>query len=112
LALALAAGKTARDAAEQVGVGERTAARRLADPAFRARVAALRGEMVSRALGRTADGMNEAADTLRGLLKATSETVQLGAARTLLELGVKLRESVEQEERLRALEELVKQSNP
>jgi hypothetical protein len=104
LALALASGKTARDAAAEIGIGERTVARRLADPMFRQRVHVLRGQMVTRALGRMADGMSEAADTLRGLLKAESEAVQLGAARSLLELGCKLREAVELEERVTALE--------
>jgi hypothetical protein len=49
--------------------------------------------------------MTAAAATLRKLLKAEAETVRLGAARALLELGTKLRESAELEERLRALEE-------
>jgi hypothetical protein len=61
--------------------------------------------MVQRSLGRMADGMSEAADVLRQLLAARSETVRLGAARSLLELGVKLRESVELEQRMRDLEE-------
>jgi HEAT repeat protein len=60
--------------------------------------------MVQRSLGRLADGMTEAADVLRQLLAAESEAVRLGAARSLLELGVKLREPVELEERLAALE--------
>lgn len=103
LALALASGKTVRDAAAELGIGERTAARRLVDLAFRARVNELRGEMVSRALGRMADGMTEAADTLRGLLHAESEAVKLGAARSLLEIGVKLREAVELEAEVKEL---------
>jgi hypothetical protein len=104
LALALASGLTVGAAARRAGVGERTAYRRLADAAFRARVAALRGEMVERALGRAARGMSAAADTLRQLLKADKESVRQGAARALLELTVRLRESVELEERLAALE--------
>jgi hypothetical protein len=52
-----------------------------------------------------ADSMSEAADVLRDLLGAGSESVRLGAARSLLELGVRLRESVELEERLQALED-------
>ena len=104
LALAVAAGQTLRNAAVAVGVSERTAARRWADPAFRCRVSQLRGEMVQRSLGRLADGVTEAADVLRQLLAAESEAVRLGAARSLLELGVKLREPVELEERLAALE--------
>lgn len=105
LALALATGRTLRDAAGTSGVSERTAARRWADPAFRLRVSQLRGDMVQRSLGRMADGMGEAADVLRQLLAAESESVRLGAARSLLELGVRLRESVELERRLAELEQ-------
>ncbi len=104
LAMAVAAGQTLRDAAAAVGIGERTATRRWADPVFRRQVAELRAEMVSQALGKMADGMTAAADTLRGLLTADSEAVKLGAARTILELGNKLRESVELEQRLQAIE--------
>ena len=105
LALALAAGDTAIEAAAKARMSERTVYRRLADPAFRRHVQALRGEMVGRALGRMANGMSEAADVLRSLLAAKSESVRLGAARSLLEIGSKLRESVELESRLQALEE-------
>lgn len=107
LALALAAGKTLRDAATEVGVGERTAGRRWADADFRGRVAALRQDMVARCLGRMADGMTDAADTLRKLLAANSEGVRLGAARALLELGLKIREGVELGERLDEVEQLL-----
>jgi hypothetical protein len=105
LALALAAGRTAREAAAACGLSERTAYRRLADPAFRRRADALRADLVDRALGRLADGMADAADTLRLLLGARSESVRLGAARALLEVGAKLRESVDLEQRLRAVEQ-------
>lgn len=104
LLLALASGQTVRDAARTAGVGERTATRRLADPAFARQVDALRAEMVRRALGKMADGMAEAADTLRQLLRAESESVRLGACRAALELSVKLREAVEFEQRLAAVE--------
>lgn len=105
LALAVATGQSLRVAAQTAGIGERTASRRWADPIFRGRVNELRGELVQRSLGRLADGMSEAADVLRGLLAAESESVRLGAARSVLELGVRLRESVELEQRLRDLEE-------
>lgn len=104
LALAVAAGQTLREAAGAVGIGERTAARRWADDSFRHRVTELRGQMVALALGKMADGMTEAAEALRKLLKAESESVRLGACRAILELTVKLREAVDQEERLQALE--------
>jgi hypothetical protein len=107
LLLALAAGQTVRDAARTAGLGERTVRRRLADPDFRRGVSQLRGEMVDRALGRAADGMSEAADMLRRLLRAKRENIRLGAARSLLEFGVRLRESVELEARLAALEKKI-----
>lgn len=45
-----------------------------------------------------------AADAIRKLLTAKSEAVRLSAARAVIELGTKLRESVELEERISALE--------
>jgi hypothetical protein len=107
LALALATGQTLRDAAAAVGIGERTATRRWADAAFRRHVAELRGEMVARALGKMADGMSDAAGKLRELLAADSESVRLGAARALLELGAKLRETVELGSKVEELERLM-----
>src|SRR5262249_4110825 len=76
--------------------------RRLADPAFRRLVDETRQRMLSDAVGRLADGMVSAADTLRDLLSAKGEAARLGAARSILELGTKLRDSVEVEARLRA----------
>ena len=105
LALALATGQTLRDAAAASSVAERRAFRRMADPVFRRRVGELRGEMVGRAVGRLADGSTEAVAALRKLLDAgTPPAVRLGAARAILELGTKLRESVELEQRLADLE--------
>ena len=105
LALELAAGKTLRDAALAAGIAERTATRRWADPEFRRLVSRHRGEMVGRAVGELADGMTDAAKTLRELLACESLAVRLGAARSLLEIGVKAREALELEERVRALED-------
>jgi hypothetical protein len=104
LALALAGGESLRDAARLAGVGERTATRRWAEPEFRGRVWQLRTEMMERSLGRLVDGMTEGAETLRALLKAESESVRLGAARSLLELTLRIRDHIELEERLRFLE--------
>lgn len=101
---ALAAGRTMHEAAEGAGVSSRTVARRLADPAFRQRVQTLRTEMVAEALGRMVAGMSKSADVLCELLQADSEAIRLGAARTLLDLGLKLRDAVELESRLATLE--------
>jgi hypothetical protein len=104
LILALASGKSVRDAAQASGVSQRTIYRRLDDPAFSSQVQSVRGDMIQQALGRMADGMAEAADVLRGLLKAKGESIRLSAARSLLDLGVKMRTAVDTEARLQALE--------
>ena len=105
LAVALASGLTVQEAARKAGVSERTTFRRLADLGFRQRVACARAEMVTQALGMMAEGMTAAAGTLRQLLTASADTVKLGAARSILELTVRLRESVELEQRLTILEQ-------
>ena len=48
--------------------------------------------------------MTDAADTLRALLSAQGESVRLGAARSILELPLRLREAEELEQRVRDLE--------
>jgi protein involved in polysaccharide export with SLBB domain len=105
-ALALASGRTLADAAKASGAGQRTIKTWNASlPAFPRRINELRAEMTSRAVGRLADGMASAAETLGFLSRrGRSEMVRLSAARTVLELGNKLRETVELEERIAALE--------
>jgi hypothetical protein len=104
LLASLAAGQTIALAAAAAGVSERTVHRRLADAAFCSRLDRLRGAMIDRALGQLADAMADAAGVLRKLLKAKNDNVKLGACRSLLELGSKLRDAVELERRLAELE--------
>jgi HEAT repeat protein len=105
LVMALACGGTVEAAAKAADVGESTVYRRLREPAFRRRVTEARDEMVVRAVARLSATSTLAADTLRELLKARAETVRLGAARAILELGGKLREQEDLAERVAALEE-------
>jgi transposase-like protein len=104
--LALACGETVSDAARKAGVVERTIYRWLKEEGFRQEIATARAEMFNRALGRLAEGAVASVLMLRQLcLKAKSEAVRLAAARTILEQGTKVRESVEFEHRLQALEQ-------
>ena len=105
-ALALAAGRTIDEAARDSGAGGRTIRTWLrALPAFSQRIGQLRAEMTSRALGRLVDNMTSAADTLGYLCrKGNSEMVRLSAARAVLELGTRLRETIELEQRIAVLE--------
>jgi len=105
LLAALAGGATNAEAAKRAGIGESTVYRRLKEVAFRTQVNDARRAMVERAVALLADASAEAVLTLRALLTAESDTARLGAARSILELGSKLRESVEMEARLSELEQ-------
>ncbi len=104
LLLALAGGASVADAARTAGVSSPTAYRRLAAPGFARQLAEARSQMISQAVGRLARDCSTAADTLAVLLRADSETVRLGAARSLLELALKLHEAEAIEARITALE--------
>lgn len=110
LIAALAGGQTIVAAAKSAGVSERTVRRRLQEPGFRQEVQATRTQMVSEATGFLARASSGAAATLVHLLKAESEQVRLGAARSILELGARLREGEEFERRLASLEEMLNES--
>ena len=106
VALFVASGFSLAAAARKAKVGVPTVKRWSASfPDFRRRVQELRGELTSQALGRLVDGMASAAETLGYLSrKGKSEMVRLSAARAVLELASKMRESVELEARIAALE--------
>jgi hypothetical protein len=104
--MALACGATVAAAARQTGASERTIYRRLADPQFKRELQVLREDMVQRASGTLTAAGTEAVKALLELLKsATPHATRLGAARAVLELGVKLREAAELEGRIAALEQ-------
>jgi methylaspartate ammonia-lyase len=104
--LALARGLSKADAAAGAGVGERTVYRWLDDDAFRAAISRERGRLLERAIGRLADHAADAANVLGKLAndEETPPAVRVSAARALLEHAVKLRDSLEIEERLAAVE--------
>lgn len=104
----LAGGATFKDAAAGAQMGERTLRRWFAEDAdFRSEVATLRAAMVSAAAGRLADGMTEAADVLRKLMTNEDANVRLKAAAKVVELGLKVRNQDEIEERLAAVESAI-----
>lgn len=92
-------------AARAGGVSEATVYRRLREPAFRQRVDEARDEIVTRAVARLSAASVEAADTLRALLRSSMDFARLAAARSILELGGKLREQEDLAARVAALEE-------
>ncbi len=108
---AIAGGATYAEAGKQANVTERTVANRMADPGFRQRVAEVRSRLLEQtAAGLTASGLH-AVGALDRLLDAESESVQLGAAKALIELGAKVREGHDLEQRITALEQALKRSD-
>lgn len=106
LLLALACGGTIESAARKAGVSPRTAHRRLDDPRFRKRLNQMRAELVERAMGMLTGAALEAVKTLVELQNvAQPAAVRLGAARSILEYGLKLRDAADMAERITALEE-------
>jgi hypothetical protein len=106
LLLALACGATVEAAARQCGLSDRTVYRRMAEPDFHRRLQRVRDGFVQRTAGTMTAAAGEAVRTLLELMKAPfPPAVRLGAARAMLEIGMKVREASDLEERLAALEE-------
>lgn len=105
---ALAAGLTIRETAQQTGVSEGTIYRWRRKPDFTKAVESARSELISNTVGRLSDSATAAVAVLRRLLSEdTPPSVRLGAARAILEMASRYRESEELERRLTVLEEAV-----
>jgi hypothetical protein len=111
LLIALACGATVETASKQCQISDRTIYRRLQDPEFQDRLESIRTEMVQRAAAMLTAAASEAVRTLLSLQKeSVSAAVRLGAARAILEIGLKMREVVELEARIALLEEQFKET--
>ncbi len=104
LIVALAAGRSIRDAAKDCDISETTCYRRLADPGFCRELSRVRSELWGAALNKLADGSTQAAAKLIQLLDSDDERLQLAAAKAILEAGGKLRDGVDTDLRLQRLE--------
>jgi DNA-binding MurR/RpiR family transcriptional regulator len=110
LLVALACGATVQAAAQKAGVSPATVYRRLQEAGFKQRLQELRADMVQRTAGMLTAAAGEAVKTLLALQKDTTPAaVRLGAARAILEIGMKVRDATELEERLAALEQRLAQ---
>jgi transposase-like protein len=103
-ALLLAVGRSVRAVAREAGVNERTIRNWQNDESFAARVRTLRSEVFARAVGILCGASTKAATMLGKLLRSDSEKISLAAARAILELGPRLRESDELAARVDELE--------
>jgi hypothetical protein len=102
---ALLGGASAAEAATKAGISKRTASRRLADPAFQAALADTKREQRARAVDALGAASTQAVATLVELLDAdTPPPTRHAAARSILDLGPRLREAQDLEARVAALE--------
>jgi hypothetical protein len=104
VATLLASGQTIVSAAEKAGVSERCVRKWLAQEEFKAKVEELRNEAVASAMHRLSAEMATAAATLADLMASRDQRVRLRASRSILEMGMKLKEFAEIEQRLRDVE--------
>jgi hypothetical protein len=106
LLMALACGATVEAAASKAGVSQATVYRRLQDPEFQKGLQKFRGDMVQRTAAMLTAACGEAVKSLLALLKDTvPPAVRLGAARAVIDLAAKMRESADLEPRVAALEQ-------
>jgi hypothetical protein len=110
---ALAFGLTDEQAAQQSGLSLRTVYRRKAEPDFQRQLKALQAELLQRALGVLSATAPVSAKTLLELQKdSVPYAYRLGAARTNLQCVLKLRQELDLEARMRALEEQLASERP
>jgi len=102
--LALGRGLCVRDAAVEAGIGEATGYRWMRDRTFLMRLSEMRSELWSAALSGLSQAATEAVKTLVELLNSEDEGTRLKAAAKILEAGSRLRQDVEIDARLTALE--------
>lgn len=106
LALALATGRSVRDACQALGLGERTAHRWAKEPEFKDRVNELRGELVRQALGLLIDSMGLAVERLKDVARGEAPGAAVAACRAILDYGLRFREHFELSDRVDCLEAL------
>lgn len=104
---------TTRAAAEAAKVSEATIFRWLAEPVFAAAYREARGRLLESTLTALQAASADAVTCLRDVIndKAAQVSARVSAAKTVIELGLKARETLEVEERLAYLEKVFEVKN-
>jgi len=110
---ALLQAKSIREAAGLTHISERTAWRWLRDPAFRAELRRVQDEALAQAARQAVGTFGEALETLRDVMARPSApaSARVAAARAVLEVGLRLAETLDLAERVRELEEKVNEGD-
>jgi hypothetical protein len=100
---------TATEAAKKAGVGLTTLMRWLNEEDFSNAFHTARGQLLDAALAKLQGASGAAVDTLRTLMEREDvpPAARISAARSILDLGMKLREQLEIGERLEAIEQML-----
>ncbi|MDB5309457.1 MAG: hypothetical protein JWO38_3659 [Gemmataceae bacterium] len=104
----LAYGDTIPDAARVAHVSERTVFRRLNNPTFRDRLSATQAAALSPGYGMLTTGLTDACYKLTQLVRHPNPHVGFKAAKAVVDLTLKMRDQVELEDRVTALERITK----
>jgi hypothetical protein len=107
VAASLAGGSTYQEAATAGGVALATVKKRMADGPYRARVSRLRAELLAQALGVLAQHCAAAAARLEELMHSSSDLVAQKAARSLIEMAMRMRREADFDERICAIERAI-----
>lgn len=105
LLFSIAAGKSVVQAAADAGISVRTAHRRMENPDFAQQLSLLRSRAYCEAVSHLLDATGAAVDALVELVSGAPPGTRLAAAKAVLELGIGLKQMVEMERRLSAIEE-------
>jgi len=103
-AVALAGGATYPEAAAAGGVALATIRRRMADGAYRAHVQELRGQLLEQALGVLSTNCAAASTCLVDLMHSSSDLVAQKAARSVIEMALRVRRESDLEQRMAMIE--------
>lgn len=107
---ALVSGATIDEAAKIAGISPRTVHRRLGSPEFKAALDEANFEVIRHAVSRISGACLRAVETQEDLLEAKSESVRLRAARSILSSAIKFHQTIELENRLRQIENMIKKT--
>jgi hypothetical protein len=107
--LAVLTSKNLAAAAKRAGIGHRTLIRWMTQPDFREALADARRATFDAGMQRVQALTTEAVETLSALMKSGPPAVRLGAARTVLELGMHHNDAETIRAKLAEVEELQRQ---
>ena len=105
----LAQGYSYEKAGKEMGISKATVWRWANDPAVKARLSELQTERLKQAHGKLLKATETAIDTLVNLCHAKSGYVAVQAAKTILDLALKLEETLNLQSRIEAIEERLKE---